>query len=425
MLSSEILGNVTRLLSHVRPVRIDAVRGLSPDDPARGGLPSEIGLYVHVPFCERICRFCPYNKTLFDPELAARYRQALRRELELIGPSLDGRRITSLYIGGGTPTLLPDLVEELAERARHLGAVREIGVEVLPHHATPEMLARLKGAGVDFVSIGVQSFDDEVLSYLGRSHNARDARRAVEAALACGFECVDVDLVFDVGRFGRRGVVRDSEILFDLGAHQLSAYPMMRFGYTPIGRQEGKRHDERQEKIALEEIHRAGFSRGYTRTSVWTFNRRADLRYTSITREFYVGLGPSGSSFVPRAFTVNAFDTRAYIDLIDQGRLPVVFKADVAGRMAMAYYLFWRAYEGRIDRPRFERLFDTSAERVFPGLFACLLALGAVERHGDAYLFTRRGFDAYHSVERWVTYHFIEPLWAACRQTPYPKSLRL
>ncbi len=401
---------------------MEGARGLAPDELTRD-LPSEVGLYFHVPFCERICSFCPYNKSLYEPELARRFEEALRTELRMWRPSLEGRRITSLYIGGGTPTLLPELIEELCDVARDLNVEGEIGVEVLPNHAKPEMLGRLREAGINYISLGVQSLHEEILRQLGRPHDEEVTRRALETTVAQGFDCVDVDLLFDVIRFGPERVLIDAEEVFASGATQLSAYPMMRFGYTPYSGE--RRHDETLEKRVLGQIEERGRERGYERSSVWTFNTDLSTRYTSITREFYVGLGPSASSFLNGTFVVNTFDTPTYIDLVNKGRLPVVMRSDMEGRARMTYYLFWRFYEGVIDPERFADIFGVSVERAFPGLLALFVAVGAMRRERGRYVLNRRGLDLFHTIERWVTYNFIEPLWAACRADPYPRDLRM
>lgn len=421
-LLAEALGHLTRLLSKASRQQMRAVQGMDPAE-LTAAFPEQLGLYVHVPFCQRICTFCPYNKTLYDAQLADRFTESVHLELAMLMPALLQRRVTSVYIGGGTPTLLPTLIEDICFIAGDLHLPGEIGVEVLPNHATPALLRRLRGYGVSHVSLGVQSFDDRVLSFLGRSHDARTARRAVDAVLSAGFDCVDVDLVFDVTSFGERGVVRDAEELFALGAGQLSVYPMMRFAYTAVG--DHKNHDERAEKRALRAIDRAGRRHGYQRTSVWTFNKDPARRYTSITREHYVGLGPSGSSFLDGTFTINTFDTEAYVELLRRPTLPVVMRSDMGGRAAMSYYLFWRFYEGSVHRGRFFQLFGVQVERHFHALLALLGVAGALRVQGDTYQLTPLGFDLFHTVERWVTYNFIEPTWAACRSAPYPKDLRL
>ena len=156
-----------------------------------------VGAYVHVPFCDWICPFCPYNKVRAEETLARRYFAALRREVDQYVAeyrAARGEPFTSLYIGGGTPTLYPD---ELADVIARIPVSGERAVEVLPNHGTPERLDALAGMGVTAVSIGAQSFHDGVLLKLRRPHDAADSRAAVENALG-RFACVDVDLIVDV-----------------------------------------------------------------------------------------------------------------------------------------------------------------------------------------------------------------------------------
>jgi len=277
----------------------------------------------------------------------------------------------------------------------------------MPCNATPSLLARLRQAGVSYVSVGVQSFDDRVLSYLGRDHDAQAAIRGLEAALAAGFACVDADLMFDVVRFGEDRVVHDAEIAFSLGVDQLSVYPMMRFDDDP-------QHDEPAEKRALCRIAQASGKLGYARSSVWTFGKNPKHRYSSITRERYVGLGPSGSSLVGGGqFYVNTFDVERYAELTSSGRLPIAAHIDLNPRAAELYDLFWRCYEGYIDPRRFSG---------FQAPLVLLRLAGVLRQHGAGYQLTERGFDLF---QRRVTYQYIKPLWAACRAAPIPARISL
>jgi oxygen-independent coproporphyrinogen-3 oxidase len=141
-----------------------------------GLLDSPAGAYVHVPFCERICPFCPYNKVRARRDLAERYFAALDREAAALAAEYRRRfavPFSSLYVGGGTPTLYPDALADLLARLPTTG---ERAVEVLPDHATPDGLDRLAAMGFSAVSIGAQSFHDGVLRHLGRPHDAATAR---------------------------------------------------------------------------------------------------------------------------------------------------------------------------------------------------------------------------------------------------------
>lgn len=360
------------------------------------------GLYLHVPFCETLCPFCPYNKVLLDRTLAGRYFEALGREMDgYLAHAAEP--FTSLYIGGGTPTLCLDALEPLVARIPVAG---ERAIEVLPGHATPENVARLRAMGVNYLSLGVQSFDTAVLAHLKRPNTAAENFRALEAT-AGEFDCVDVDLIFDAA-FGEASVfLQDLEHCFRAGVEQVSTYPLMRFGYTPFGK---VRHQPRKEHRVLRQAEALARRHGYERRSVWTFNRRDAANYTSITREFYLGCGAGAGSFTGGLFFLNHFSVPAYIERIADGELPVARLASLSRLKSAAYYLFWQAYTGRVDPGRFGALYPR--QRLLRGLLGLLRGAGILRWEDGALVLTPRGYDRYHDLERWVTYHFIEPLWA-------------
>lgn len=383
--------------------------------PGPGLTPAEVvasfdgpaGAYVHVPFCPWICPFCPYNKVLAEDALARRYFAALRREIDQYAAARGGAPYTSLYIGGGTPTLYPD---ELADLVGRIPVSGERAVEVLPTHATPERLDRLVETGITAVSIGAQSFHDGVLRRLRRPHDAAASRSAVESALG-RFGCVDVDLIVDVawddefpGAF-----LADVATCLDLGVDQVSTYPLMRFGFTPFGT---ARHDRRREHAVLARAAELAAERGYERRSVWTLNRRGSASYTSITRRRFLGLGAGSSSFAGRDFYVNHFGVATYAAALEQGRLPVARWLHLGRWAGAAYDAFWQAYAGGVDlaalRGSYGRAVEVAARLgLSPGVPAGLLAVAP-----GGYRLTPRGFAAYHDLERLVTYRLIEPLWS-------------
>ncbi|MFP5417188.1 MAG: radical SAM protein [Actinomycetes bacterium] len=394
-----------------------ATAGGEPNDAARvlGLADGPVGAYVHVPFCAQICPFCPYNKVVPRAGQTGRYAAALlteiRRYLEAGAAGQDG--FTSLYVGGGTPTLLPDLLREVVHALPVNG---ERAVEVLPTHATPQLLDDLTGMGFTAVSIGVQSFSDDVLRHLRRPHDARVALAAVRASVG-RFALVDADLILDVeyddahaGTF-----LRDLVQCFDLGVDQVSTYPLMRFGFTPFGR---SGHDRRREHEVLAEATRLAEEHGYERRSVWTFNRAGSASYTSITRRRFLGIGAGASSFLGRDFLVNHFGVEAYIGAIEDGRLPVARRLHLGAGLGLAYDAFWQAYTGRLCAPALSSDPGTVSDVVAAAGLRTALALasgaGLLTRESPdgCRTLTPRGYDRYHDLERWVTYQLIEPLWA-------------
>lgn len=367
-----------------------------------------VGAYVHVPFCQRICPFCPYNKVVAEEGLARRYFGALRQEVEWYVDELT-TPFTSLYVGGGTPTLYP---AELADLLRRIPVEGERAVEVLPTHGTPERLDDLAAMGFTAVSIGAQSFHDQVLHRLRRPHDAAAARSAVENALG-RFACVDVDLIVDVaweeddalaGAF-----LDDVRTCFALGVDQVSTYPLMRFGYTPFGT---ARHDRTREHAVLREASELAQAAGYERRSVWTFNKRGSAPYTSITRRRFLGMGAGSSSYAGRDFYVNHFGVRVYAEAVEQGRLPIARWLHLGRWGGAAYDAFWQAYAGGVDLDALRRSYGRGVARTARTGLAPLRVGGLVDDVPGGFRLTGKGFDRYHDLERWVTYQLIEPLWA-------------
>jgi len=358
---------------------------------------------LHVPFCERICPFCPYNKVLHRPERASAYFRAVRREIAAYRDAGAGP-FTSLYVGGGTPTLCLDELEEILLALPVQG---ERAIEVLPAHGTPAGVARLRLAGFDRISLGVQSFDDRVLRYLGRPGSGAENRAALEACRG-QFACLDVDLVFDTAFTDPAVFLADVEECCRAGVDQISTYPLMRFGYTPFGK---ARHTPRVEHDLLRRAADRAADHGYQRASVWVLRRAGALPFSSITREFYLGLGAGAATFAGSLYLVNHFSPERYAAALDGGRLPIARTARLRPWAGAAYYLFWQSYAGGFQPSRARALFPSAAwmPRVASGLGR---SLGWLERGDGMMALTPRGFDRYHDLERWVTYRFIEPLWA-------------
>ena len=156
-----------------------------------------LGLYLHVPFCQSICSYCNFNRGLLDTKLKEKYVAALEREIR---DAADGRAADTIFFGGGTPSLLdPSEVRRLLTACRDSYAVAadaEITIETNPETATAERLAGFLDAGVNRISFGVQSFDDDELARLERRHSAARAKDAIRTARAAGFVNLSFDLMF-------------------------------------------------------------------------------------------------------------------------------------------------------------------------------------------------------------------------------------
>jgi oxygen-independent coproporphyrinogen-3 oxidase len=189
-----------------------------------------LALYVHIPWCVRKCPYCDFNSHERSGALPeAEYVQKLFLDLENLLPSVWGRRLTSVFIGGGTPSLFsPASIDALLSGVRArltLEPGAEITLEANPGTVEAARFRGFRDAGVNRISIGVQSFDDRMLAKLGRIHSAGEARRAIDAALA-SFERVNVDLMYGLPGQDLAGALSDLEQAIGAGAPHLSAYQL-------------------------------------------------------------------------------------------------------------------------------------------------------------------------------------------------------
>ncbi|MFB2980284.1 radical SAM protein [Microseira sp. BLCC-F43] len=366
------------------------------------------GAYLHIPFCRSICPFCPYNKIVYQPELVRRYFMAVEEEVTRYVKHLEAP-FTSLYIGGGTPTLCLD---ELSSLVAKIPVKGERAMEILPTHATGDRLDQIEKMGITFISLGVQSFNADMLRHLKRPNSVLDNQQALDR-VAGRFACVDIDLIFDVAFEDETVFLHDLETCFIRGADQVSTYPLMRFGYTPFGK---GGHDRRQEHILLHKAEELASRYGYERRSVWTFNRKQAPNYTSITRPFYLGLGAGSASYTGRLFLVNHFSIDRYIEKVQAGELPIARTVKLSAFPSSAYALFWQLYTGSIDTDALADRFGTMLAMGWRTLFSLLAWANYLEKDDNVFILTPKGRDRYHDLEQWVTYHFIEPLWAEMMQ---------
>ncbi len=369
----------------------------------------DLGVYVHVPFCERVCPYCDFAVEAVGslaPALERSFAEGVARELELVmdelGAGLADRPLATLYIGGGTPSLLdPDSVRGLIETVcdRFAGAPQEVTLELNPGVVE---LARVPGfarAGVTRLSVGVQSLADETLRRLGRAHKGRDARRGLEACLEAGFQSVSADLIFGAPGQTREGALTDLEQLLDLGVPHISSYALTLEPDTPFGRaaRAGQlRLPDEDEVLAMGRGIRARLAAaGYEQYEISSFARpghrsRHNQRYWR--RQDVLGLGPSAASLVAERRFQNAPARTDWAAALGRGRRALVEDEPVSaeGARRETLYLGLRRLDG-VRRAEYLRRFGAAPERHFPAELTELRELELLEDRSGALCLTERG----------------------------------
>ena len=381
-----------------------------------------LGLYVHIPFCRSICAFCPYCKERYDAERCHRYIDALIDEIHAVGGQTEGKKIvTSLYFGGGTPALAVDRIEEIIEAIeQHFIITEGIGVELHPDDVTVDTLGKLKRAGVAKISIGIQSFCNKFQDILGRK--TVDVMRIHEVLEQVSFETVSMDLIFALPSQTFEDLKNDMETAFSSGANHVAIYPFIDFTFTES---KVSTMPKRDKKRLLDAITKYCAEQGYERDSIWTFSRERGARYSSMTRDNFLGFGCSATTLLGDQFKINTFSVDEYCARIKSGSLPTSLTLRFTARQRMVYWLFWTAYSMRVREADFERFFGVSLRRKYG--FELMLArlLGYVKYRNGEHIMTPRGAFYYHYYENFYTLAYIDKMWGIMRAEPFPERIEL
>ncbi len=377
------------------------------DDPT-------VGVYVHVPFCERVCPYCDFAVVATGRRKLAgeeRYVDALLRELERRHPAFARRRLASLDLGGGTPSLLePGSIARIIEAVRGAFAADapiEITLEVNPSTLERSRLAGFREAGVGRASIGVQSFDDATLKRLGRAHRADDARRTLSACRAAGFEAISLDLIFGAPGQSVDAFERDLAELLAFGPEHVSTYELTLEPGTPFEAAAARgRLALPDEEAVLAMMDRAEVrlgAAGYRRYELSNYAREGfeavhNRRYWE--RRPVLGLGVGAFSTDPPSSAApfgvrraNARGLQTYLERAAAGFPAEAGEAEVLdARTARgeAAFLGLRCARG-LDAERFAREFGEPPRAFWSGPIEELVAAGLLEeqRSGDLRLSPR------------------------------------
>lgn len=290
------------------------------------------GLYVHIPFCRTRCVYCAFHSGT-DLSLCRRYVDALTTELRMRREYLSGDTVSTVYLGGGTPSTL-----SVGELRRLLEAVQqnfevapdaEITIECNPDDLTEPMVAQLAELPFNRVSLGVQSFDDAELTFLHRRHTAAQAVKAVRLLQHHGFDNISIDLMYGLPQQTLQRWHKTLQTALELEVQHISAYNLMYEDNTPLTqwRQSG-RVAELDEELTVamfgaltERLAQAGFEQyeisNFCRPG---FRSRHNSAYWHGVP--YLGVGAAAHSYNGHARQWNVADTQAYIDEIEQGRIP-------------------------------------------------------------------------------------------------------
>jgi oxygen-independent coproporphyrinogen III oxidase len=385
-----------------------------------------LGLYVHVPFCSAICNYCNFNRGLFDADLKVRYVEALEAEIFRAGGTAGADRLgeadglgrtggervaaDTIYFGGGTPSLLePDEIARViaaCESAFALAADREITLEANPESVTEARLAAFRGAGVNRLSFGVQSFREDELRRLSRLHTADRARLAVAEARAAGFDNLSLDLMMWLPEQQVSHWLESVDAAIALGPEHLSLYLLEVYPNAPLkeemlrGKWSQAPDDDAAEMYlgAMARLDEAGYAQ-YEIANVARPGRRSRHNLKYWTDGEWLGFGCGAHSTRNGVRWKNISSTPDYIAQIGRGGAAAV---DVHGltadeRLGDALFTGLRLVDG-IDVNAIQTRYGVDVWRRYGPDLEPFIEAGCLQRDGARLHLTRQGMLLAHEV---------------------------
>ncbi len=391
-----------RLLSKVVAATTDTYLKLGPvtEDRMPAPVPGKrYMLYMHVPFCERLCPYCSFNRFPFAEDRARPYFANLRKEMRMLKEL--GYDFDSVYVGGGTPTILLDELCETLDLARDtFPGIREVSSETNPNHLIPSYIEKLEGR-VQRLSVGVQSFDDGLLRQMDRYDKYGSGQEILERIREASphFVSLNADMIFNFPAQTEDILIYDIEQVIASGASQTTFYPLM--ASPSVQRQLAKTvgpvsyaREQRFYEIICELLVDTGV---YEFGSAWTFNKREGLREPSchesvlieedapvamideyvVNYEEYPAIGSGGITYLGDQLFVNTFSVNEYNQAIESGRMSMMGKTRFTLRDRMRYRFMMQLFGLRLDKRQFQQDFGISIERGLPVEMAFMRASGA------------------------------------------------
>jgi putative oxygen-independent coproporphyrinogen III oxidase len=360
--------------------------------------------YFHIPFCAQICYYCDFNKVFFHGQPVDEYLKAMENEMKRTVEAFPTDRLDTLFVGGGTPTVLEMkqldfFLQSIYKHFRFSIHEVEFTFEANPNELSKEKLQLLKEAGVNRLSFGVQTFDDSLLKAIGRTHRYEDVMKTIALAKEIGFENISIDLMYGLPQQTLAQFQTDLEIAFSLDIQHISAYSLiiepktifynlMRKGKLPLPteEEEAQMYEEAMRQMEIHGYRQYEIS-NYARPS---FESRHNLTYWN--NEEYYGIGAGAHSYVGGVRRANVKPINKYIETVQETGFPYleVHHVTVSEQMEEEMFLGLRKTEG-VSKQRFLEKFGMSVHDVFGRAIAAEKQKGLLEETQTHIRLTHQG----------------------------------
>lgn len=353
-------------------------------------------LNIRIPFCRAQCSYCFFRNYPWYKKLGESYLKAVKKELESYSELLNDVEIESLYFSGGTPSVMPEGVAEIVEYTRQLFNFNgDTSIEVNPNDLDDETLKVLVEAGIEKISIGVQSFSNSILKAIGRGHDSETSIGAIKRVKGFDFEYTNIDLMFALPEQEIGDVRRDLETAVELEVQGISTYPLFLlpgtkiYDYVESGIM--RTPTEEMERGMYETIIDYLTHSGYDMRALWSFSTEPRNYFGPFEFEEYIGIGSGAWSLIDEFFYLNTASLKEYIKSLRDGKLPIKKGTIFSGGKLMKLWFMRKLYNIRVDKARFYNRFKKNLDHELRWILTPLRLLGII-RSNDGYIeLTRKG----------------------------------
>ncbi len=358
------------------------------------------GLYIHIPFCKQACHYCDFHFST-NLHLMEVMMDSITVELKLRKDYLKGEAVDTVYFGGGTPSLLPaESLGKILDQIAQLFPSRkqEVTLEANPDDLNPQALANWRSLGIDRLSLGIQSFQDQILKAYNRAHTSKEATQAIQLARAAGFEKFSIDLIYGYPHTDHQLWKLDLEEALRLDPGHLSAYSLTIEPKTTFGNwtKKGKFSPAEDEFVAqqFEWLQERCDKAGYLQYEISNFSRpnQAAIHNSNYwKRSPYLGIGPSAHSFDGSSRGFNPSSNTSYTKALSAGALPFVLEQLTPTESINEEILTGLRTQWGLDTGSLADRYHLDILEIKKGPISKLTELGMIHTLGKTLTLTRKG----------------------------------
>ena len=365
----------------------------------------EFGIYIHIPFCVRKCLYCDFLSFACDNDAQERYMEALYKEIKAFSRHLEGVEVSTVFIGGGTPSVVDTaLLERVIEALKENYSVKadaEITMELNPGTVTADSLKKYKAMGINRLSMGLQAWQDRLLKTLGRIHTAEKFKESFLLAREAGFDNINVDIMLSLPGQTMEDVKETFENVISLSPEHISAYSLIVEDGTPFKDMfESGKFEEIDEdfdrniyRFSCEMLEK----NGYKRYEISNFAKKGfESRHNSLywRTDEYIGFGLGAHSYFNGERYHNTADMERYIALSEdhESIKEDVEKLTKEDKISEFMFMGLRMDEG-VKKSVFKERFDVDMNDIYSEIIIKYKDMGMIEDMGDSIHLTDKGID--------------------------------